>query len=204
MEDQDHLEEGQEFDSYEPPEEEEQVQEEVDPLQELDDDEEKALLDNRHYWDTKDLAFAGRLNETYEFMPGRHVTLHTLDAGEQIYIGKVLDREFGKVSFADGIGSSYDIGLKIITLSLAIDYIDGEKVYEPMEEKEDVYSDELSISQREKALDKKSRLMRRKMQTWMPWVTDKVYGKYLELLERQEAALKLLPFFSDRGERLES
>lgn len=180
--------------------------EEKKRLTELNEEEAKALRDNAAYWESRELAFAGRLADTFEFLPGRRVSIHTLDAGEQIFLGKVLDGEFGKIGAIAGmpteLPNSYQIGVQIITLSLAIDQLDGEPVYVPLNDKEDVYNDELSVNEREAALAKKSLLVRRKMQTWFPPVIKLAYRKYLDLGERQDAAVELLPFYSATGQLL--
>lgn len=173
-------------------------------LEELNATESKALTDNQHYWESRNLAFAGKLSDTQEFLPGNKVTVHTLDTAEQIYIGKVMDEEFGKITQFSGLPSSYDIGLKCLTLSLAIDKLNGEYMYSPVSAKEDAYNSDLSYHDRELALAKKSRAIRDVLHTWYPNTINEIYKCYRSLLERQDEAQKLLPFYSVTGQLLEN
>jgi hypothetical protein len=161
--------------------------------------EKDALQANAVYFDTSDLAMAGRLAGTYEFLPGRMVRFHTPDDGEVIWIGKAMDREFGKLTPQVGVSSSYDNGVQLITLSIVVDYIDSEPVYEALSDFEDPQNSLLSWADRERALERKSNVVRNAWQYHNSWVHDRMYQCYRHLLERQREALLILPFFSAAG-----
>ena len=171
-----------------------------DPSKDTVNDE--ALQANSRYWSVQDLAYAGRLEKTTEFLPGRTVRLHTPDIGELIWIGKRLDLEFGKIDPRVGISSSYDEGIKLITLAVVVNDIDGEPVYSPTSDIENPLNPNLSAIDREVAIERKHNAIRRKWQTWYPFVIGCIFDVYRELLIEQEEAQKLLPFYSAAGERL--
>ncbi len=164
-----------------------------------DEVEAQALEANSRYWDLQDLVFAGRLSRTEDFLPGREVRLHTPDQGEIIWIGKRLDQEFGKLDPRIGVSSSYDDGIKLITLSVVVDDIDGEPVFSPASDIENPLNPNLSFADRELAIERKSMAVRKQWQYYYSWTVSRMYEVYRELLQEQEEALKLLPFYSRAG-----
>ncbi len=170
----------------------------------LTSEEDQALRDNKAYWNTKELGFAGKIKDQFEFLPGHVAELHTLDSAEELLLGKILDREFGKVNQIVQ-GSSYQDGLRIITLSLAIDTYNGQPLWKPISEDEDVaYDNSVSIFAREQSLEKKSESARRPLHGWYSGSIKALWRDYHKLVDRKEAAVELLPLYSDRGEKLQS
>ncbi len=163
----------------------------------------EVLLANEKYWSTKNLALAGRLQESFEFLPGRSVELHTLDQAETIFVGKQVDTEFGRLDPRVGVSSAYDDGHRLITLSIAAIRLDGEEVYTPTSDLEDPMNADLSYHNRQLALAKKSAIVRRKWSTFNPQVIAIMFMKYQELVQMKREAISILPFYSLTGEKLD-
>jgi hypothetical protein len=168
-----------------------------------DEVDEEALKANEKYHLLDELIYAGRLSKHAEFLPGRFVRLHTPDTGEVIAYGKIMDEEFGKLTPAAGISASYDDGIKEVMLSIVIDDLDNTAVFTPASDFENPMNPALNRGDRQLAIMRKSDAVRgSKLQFYVPWVQDCIYHVYRELLAEQEAALRLLPFYSRAGQRL--
>lgn len=172
-----------------------------DPLKDIVTDE--ALEANRRYHETQELAYAGRLNKTIEYLPGRTVRFHTPDQGERIFIGKAIDQEFGRLDPRVGISASYDDGVKLITLSVVVDELDAELVYAPAKPIEDPMNAQLSYADRQLAIQKKCNVVRKTWQYWYDAGIENIWREYRALLQLQREAAMLLPFYSPTGERQE-
>lgn len=169
-----------------------------------DDVTDEALVaDLQRYWDTQELVYAGRITVTELFLPGRKVTMHTLDQGEIDWVGKQMDLEYGKLSPQVGVSSSYNEGVRLLTLSVAVQEIDGVSVYEPEGGLFDPLNPDLSFDQRKIAIERKSNAVRNEWQFWNAWVVRRMFDQvYRPLMVRAERGLSMLPFYSPTGTRL--
>ncbi len=182
--------------------------EEPQPRPGIDTVTDRALKMHTRYHQTQELIWAGRSDNvsfygnTQEFLPGRTIRYHNPDAGEWDAIGRIVDEEYGRLDPRVGVSASFTQGLRIVTLSVVVDEIDGDPVFSHLSAKENPSNPDLSVIERYDALKKKSRVVRRSWQYHNPYVFDRIWSLYEEFLNDHKEAMYLLPFYSATGEKL--